>query len=66
MMAKQPADDNGERGQGRLTRTTRTTIRTWALDVHEVRVGRLHDTLELVSAGLGSGAGVKEIDGESL
>ena len=41
-------------------------IRTWALDVHEVRVGRLHDTLELVSAGLGSGAGVKEIDGESL
>lgn len=41
-------------------------LRTRALDIHEVRVWRLHDTLELVSAGLSSGAGVEEIDGESL
>ena len=41
-------------------------MRTWALDVHEVRVWRLHQTLELVAAGLRGGSGVEEIDGESL
>lgn len=51
-----------EGSHGRYTRL----LHTRALDIHEVRVWRLHDTLELVSAGLSSGAGVEEIDGESL
>ena len=41
-------------------------IRTWALDVHEVRVWRLYQTLELVAAGLSGSRGVEEVDGESL
>ena len=45
---------------------TRRAIRTRALDVHEIRVWRLYQTLELVPAGLSGGGGVEEIDGESL
>lgn len=41
-------------------------VHTWALHVHEVRVRRLHQTLELMPASLSSGAGVEEVDGESL
>lgn len=41
-------------------------MRTGALDIHEERVGGLHETLELVLPGLVFGGGVKEIDGESL
>jgi hypothetical protein len=40
--------------------------RTWAFDIHEVRVGRLHETLQLMPLGLGLGRGVEEIDGERL
>jgi hypothetical protein len=40
--------------------------RTWAFDVHEVRVGRLYETLQLVLLQLGLGRGVEEIDGERL
>jgi len=36
----------------------------WALDIHEVRVWRLHETLQLVPALLGGGRGVEEIDGK--
>ena len=42
------------------------TGRTWALDVHEVRVWRLHKSLELVPLLFGFLGGVKEIDGERL
>jgi len=38
---------------------------TWALDVHEVRVGALYETLELVAPLLGLSGGVKQINGES-
>jgi hypothetical protein len=40
--------------------------RTWAFDVHEVRVGGLHETLQLVLLQLGLSRGVEEIDGERL
>lgn len=40
--------------------------RTRALNVHEVRVGRLYKTLELVLLLLVLGRGVQQIDGESL
>lgn len=36
-----------------------------ALDVHEIRVWRLHKSLELVLLLLELGRGVEEIDGES-
>lgn len=39
---------------------------TRALHIHEIRVRRLHKSLELVSPGLCSGTGVEKIDGESL
>jgi hypothetical protein len=39
---------------------------TWAFDVHEVRVGGLYETLQLVPPCLGLSGGVKEIDGEGL
>ncbi len=39
---------------------------TGALYVHEVRVGGLHKTLELVLLGLMLSGGVEEINGESL
>jgi hypothetical protein len=39
---------------------------TGALDVHEVRVGRLHEALELVLPLLELSGGVEEVDGESL
>ena len=45
---------------------TRRAIRTRALDVHEIRVWRLHKSLELVLLLLELGRGVEEIDGESL
>lgn len=45
---------------------TRKTTLTRALNVHEVRVGGLHKTLELVLLSLVFGGGVEEIDGESL
>lgn len=35
---------------------------TWALDIHEVRVWRLHQSLLLVLLGLLLGVGVEEID----
>ena len=41
-------------------------LHTRALDVHEVRVWRLHKSLELVLLLLEFGRGVEEIDGESL
>jgi len=37
---------------------------SWAFDVHEVRVGGLYETLQLVLLRLGLGRGVEEIDGE--
>jgi hypothetical protein len=40
--------------------------RTWAFDVHEVRVGGLYETLQLVLLRLGLSRGVEEIDGERL
>jgi len=40
------------------------TEASWAFDVHEVRVGGLHETLELVLLRLGLSGGVEEIDGE--
>jgi len=40
--------------------------RTWAFDVHEVRVGGLYETLQLVLLRLSLGGGVEEIDGERL
>ena len=40
--------------------------RTWALDVHEIRVGGLYETLQLVLFGLSLSRGVEEIDGERL
>ena len=40
--------------------------RTWAFDVHEVRVGRLYETLQLVLLRLRLGRGVEEINGERL
>ena len=40
--------------------------RTWALDIHKVRVWRLHKSLELVSLLFGFLGGVKKIDGERL
>ena len=40
--------------------------RTWALDVHEIRVGGLYKTLQLVLLGLRLSRGVEEIDGERL
>lgn len=39
---------------------------TWAFDVHEVRVWRLHKSLELVPLFFGFLGGVEEIDGERL
>jgi hypothetical protein len=39
---------------------------TWAFDVHEIRVGRLYETLQLVLLGLGLGSWVEEIDGKRL
>lgn len=41
-------------------------IHTGAFDVHEERVGRLHEALELVLLLLVLVGGVQEIDGESL
>jgi hypothetical protein len=40
--------------------------RTWALDVHEVRVWRLHKSLELVPLLFGFLGRVEEIDSERL
>ena len=40
--------------------------RTGALHIHEVRIGRLHKTLELVAALFVLSRGVEEVDGESL
>jgi hypothetical protein len=40
--------------------------RTWAFNVHEVRVGGLYETLQLVLLRLGLSGGVEEIDGERL
>jgi hypothetical protein len=37
---------------------------TRALDIHEVRVGRLHKSLKLVGALLVFNRGVKKIDGQ--
>lgn len=37
---------------------------SWTFDVHEVRVGGLYETLQLVLLRLGLGRGVEEIDGE--
>lgn len=37
----------------------------WALDIHEVRVRRLHQALELVLPLLMLKGGVEEIDGKS-
>jgi len=37
---------------------------SWALDVHEIRVGGLYETLQLVLFGLSLSRGVEEIDGE--
>jgi hypothetical protein len=39
---------------------------TWALYVHEIRVGWLYETLQLVLLGLGLRRRVEEIDGERL
>jgi len=39
---------------------------TWAFDVHEVRVWRLHKSLELVPLLFGFLGGVEKIDGERL
>jgi len=39
---------------------------SWALDVHEIRVGGLYETLQLVLFGLSLSRGVEEIDGERL
>ena len=41
-------------------------LHTRALDVHEVGVGGLHKTLELVAALLVLSRRVEEVDGESL
>lgn len=38
---------------------------TRALDVHEVRVGGLHQTLELVASLFSLNGGVEQVDGES-
>ena len=40
--------------------------RTWAFDVHEVRVGGLYETLQLVLLRFGLSGGVEEIDCERL
>ena len=40
--------------------------RTRALDIHEIRVGGLHKTLELVAALLVLGGRVKEVDSKRL
>ena len=48
------------------SRDNPTCIRTRALHVHEVGVGRLHKPLELVAALLVLGRGVEEVDGERL
>ena len=47
---------------------TKIAIRelTWALDVHEVGVGRLHKPLELVATLLVLSGGVEEVDSERL
>lgn len=39
---------------------------TWAFDIHEVRVGGLYETLQLMLLRLGLSRGVEEIDGERL
>ena len=49
----------GQKYEGKVRRTR-------ALDIHEVGVWRLYQTLELVAAGFSSGSGVEEVDGESL
>ena len=48
------------------SRDNPTCIRTRALHIHEVGVGRLHKPLELVAALLVLGRGVEEVDGERL
>jgi len=37
---------------------------SWAFDVHEVGIGGLYETLQLVLLRLGLSRGVEEIDGE--
>ena len=39
---------------------------TWAFNVHEIRVGGLYETLQLVPLRLGLSGGVEKIDGERL
>ena len=64
MIAKQPRwTSNGEhRGASKDGKVGRT----WTLDVHEVRVWRLHKSLELVTFFFGFLGGVEKIDGERL
>lgn len=51
---------------GISTQNKRELPRTWAFDVHEVRIGGLYETLQLVLLRLSLGRGVEEIDGERL
>ena len=44
----------------------RREIRTWAIDIHEVRVWGLNETLELVLLCFVLVGGMEKIDGESL
>jgi hypothetical protein len=62
VMAKQPSG----LGQSAFIHRWATNGHTRALDVHKVRVGRLHKSLELVLLLLVFGRGVKEINCESL
>ena len=63
-MAKQPTQMQTH--MSKKTDAGMDTLRTRALDVHEVRVGGRHKTLELVPALLGLSGGVEEVNGESL
>ena len=64
MIAKQPKHTG--RCEHRADSKDDKTGRTWAFDVHEIRVRRLHKSLELVPLLFGFLGGVKEIDGERL
>ena len=64
MMAKQPTCA-GRRKHLVYSKDGKTR-RTWTFDVHEVRVWRLHKSLELVPLLFRFLGGVEKIDGERL
>lgn len=64
VMLKHPTQSTSNELQS--TRAGDAARRTGTLDIHEVRVGRLHQPLELVGLFGGGGRGVEEVNGERL